>query len=158
MRYDPEKHHRRSIRLKGYDYSGAGAYFITICTQNRACLFGEVVEEEMRLNEMGRIVAETWRWLATQYDYVELDEWIVMRNHVHGIIVITGDRRGGSRTAPTEMRAVPTVPRESSGRLVGAFKTVSAKRINERRGTRGAPVWQVGVPGCGVNSRASPGS
>lgn len=135
MQYDPERHHRRSIRLQGYDYTRAGAYFVTICTQNREHLFGEVVTGEMRLNEMGRIVAETWRWLATQYDYVELDEWIVMPNHLHGIIVITDNCRGGSRTAPT-------VKRKPIGRLIGAFKTVSTKRINEHRGTPGFPIWQ----------------
>ncbi len=140
MRYDPEKHHRRSIRLKGYDYSQAGAYFITIVTQGRVCMFGDVVDGAMCLNDTGRIVAEVWQWLATQYDYVMLDAWVVMPNHLHGIMVITdpdGDAdqgRGGSRTAPTR--------RKSVGRLVGAFKTVSTKRINERHGTPGAVVWQ----------------
>jgi putative transposase len=134
MHYDPNKHHRRSIRLKGYDYTQAGAYFITIVTQDRACLFGEVVEGEMRLNPFGEIVAESWQWLAMQYDYVELDEWVIMPNHLHGTIVITDDR-GGSRTAPT-------VKRKPVGRLIGAFKTVSTKRINEHRDTPGVPVWQ----------------
>ncbi|WP_371821117.1 hypothetical protein [Chloracidobacterium sp. D] len=96
MRYDPERHHRRSIRLKDCDYTRMGAYFVTLCTQGRVCLFGEIVAGEMRLNEYGEIVAESWRWLATQYDYVELDEWVVMPNHLHGIIVITGDGRNGS--------------------------------------------------------------
>jgi REP element-mobilizing transposase RayT len=128
MRYDPERHHRRSIRLKGYDYTQAGAYFVTIVTQDRACLFGEIVEGEVQLNPFGEIVAESWRWLAMQYDYVELDEWVIMPNHLHGIIVITDNgSRGGSRTAPT-------VKRKPIGRLIGAFKTVSTKRINEHRG------------------------
>ena len=102
MRYNPAIHHRRSIRLKGYDYTRAGAYFITICTQDRACLFGDIVVGEMRLNGMGRIVDDTWRWLEHQYDYVEIAEYVVMPNHLHGIIVM-GDvhGRGGSRTAPT---------------------------------------------------------
>ena len=153
MRYDPNKHHRRSIRLKGYDYTRAGVYFVTIVTQNRACLFGHIVAGEVRLNAFGQVVAETWQWLATQYDYVELDEWVVMPNHLHGIIIITetGDGGGGSRTAPTVIGTTvptvvapdaPTVKRKPLGRLIGAFKTVSTKRINEYRGTPGVVVWQ----------------
>jgi len=140
MTYNPEKHHRRSIRLKGYDYSQAGAYYVTICTQNRACLFGDIVGGEMRLNDTGKIVADSWLWLASQYDYVELDEWVVMPNHIHGIIIVNDCRgdshcRGDSRIAPTEKR-------KPIGRLIGAFKTVSTKHINIMRGTPGIPVWQ----------------
>jgi REP element-mobilizing transposase RayT len=146
-RYDPLRHHRRSIRLKGYDYAQAGAYFVTLCTQARECLLGEVAGNAMRLNDWGRIVAESWEWLAEQYPYVELDEWVVMPNHMHGIIVLVNDDggdgplgRGGSRPAPT--RPAPTTKRKPLGQLIGAFKTVSAKRINLMRGTPGAPVWQ----------------
>jgi REP element-mobilizing transposase RayT len=105
MTYDPSRHHRRSIRLKGYDYSRPGAYFITIVAQDRACLFGKVVDGVMHLSEVGQIIAESWQWLAAQYDYVTLDAWVVMPNHIHGIIVITdqggddggrgGDNGGG---------------------------------------------------------------
>lgn len=86
-----ERHNRRSIRLKGYDYTRDGAYFVTICTQGRAHVFGSVAKGEMRLNECGRVVADCWTWLAEQYPYVHLDQWIVMPNHIHGIIVITDD-------------------------------------------------------------------
>ena len=97
MTCDPGRHHRRSIRLKGYDYSRPGAYFITIVAQDRACLFGKVVDGVMHLSEVGQIVAESWQWLAAQYDYVTLDAWVVMPNHIHGIIVITdqGGDNGG---------------------------------------------------------------
>lgn len=78
MRYNPAIHHRRSIRLKGYDYTRSGAYFITICTQDRVCLFGEIVDGAMRLNQMGRMVDDTWRWLGNQYEYVEMAEYVVM--------------------------------------------------------------------------------
>jgi len=154
MRYDPSKHHRRSIRLKGYDYTQAGAYFVTIVTQNRICLFGDIVEGEVRLSALGQIVAESWQWLAMRYEYVDLDECIIMPNHLHGIIVITDDGRGGSRTAPTIVypnarclmggsRTAPTAgKRKPIGRLIGALKTVSTKAINEQRGTPGASVWQ----------------
>lgn len=92
----------------------------------------------MRLNETGRVVADSWKWLATQYNHVELDEWSIMPNHMHGIILIVDDRwddlcRGGSRTAP---------PRKPIGRLVGAYKTVSTNRINELNQTPAAKLWQ----------------
>jgi putative transposase len=128
--------HRRSIRLKGYDYRQAGMYFFTICTKDRAYLFGEVVDGEMRLNEKGQIVADTWQWLAIQYKHIVLDAWVIMPNHLHGIIVIVDEYcRGGSRTAPTQQR-------KPIGRLIGAFKTVSTKHINNIRNTPGFPVWQ----------------
>jgi putative transposase len=94
MTYDPRKHHRRSIRLKGYDYTQAGAYFVTIVTHDRECLFGEVVDGVMRLNAFGEIVREEWFRTAVVRPYVMLapDEFVVMPNHIHGIIWITGGR------------------------------------------------------------------
>jgi len=89
MRYDPEKHHRRSIRLKGYDYSQPGAYFITIVTQNRECLFGEIVDGDMRLNESGTCVVRWWEDIPHHFSGVDIDAFVVMPNHMHGIIVIT---------------------------------------------------------------------
>lgn len=156
MPYDPERHHRRSIRLRGYDYTRDGAYFVTLCVRDRTCLFGEVVNGEVRLSAAGRIVAEAWTWLAAQYPYVALDAWVVMPNHLHGIIVM-GDGggvddggTGGSRTARTGDAHASTggadasmgpVKRKPLGRLIGAFKTVSTKRLNEMRGTPGAVLW-----------------
>jgi len=128
-------HNRHSIRLKDYDYSQAGTCFITICVQNRECLLGEIVGDEMQLSEFGKTVAECWEWLPQQYSYLELDYWVIMPNHLHGIIVIDEDRRGGSRTAPT-------MTRKPLGRLIGAFKTVSTKQINEFRHTPGQTFWQ----------------
>jgi hypothetical protein len=89
MRYDPEKHRRRSIRLKGYDYSQAGVYFVTICTQGRACLFGEVIDGEMRLNDAGRMVVAEWERLPVLFPNVVLDAFVVMPNHIHGIVILT---------------------------------------------------------------------
>ena len=134
MKFDPDVHHRRSIRLKGYDYSNAGAYFVTIVAWQREMLFGEIVDKEMVLNEFGQIVSEKWQWLETQYPYIELGAWIVMPNHFHGILVING--RGGSRSAPTPIKCKPL------GGLIGAFKTVSTKQINLLRDTEGQAVWQ----------------
>jgi REP element-mobilizing transposase RayT len=133
MSYNPNLHHRRSIRLKGYDYSQPGAYFVTICTHNRKCLFGAIDDGQVRLNPEGLIVSDSWAWLAAQYTYVDLDAWVIMPNHSHGIVVITD--KGGSRTAPTAKQ-------KPIGRLVGALKTVSTRRINEFRQTPGVIIWQ----------------
>jgi putative transposase len=94
MKFDPKSHHRRSIRLKGYDYAQAGAYFVTMVTRQRECLFGEVTGGEMRLNKLGEVVSGKWQWLETQYPYVELGGWVVMPNHLHGILIIHDDGRG----------------------------------------------------------------
>lgn len=96
MKYNPEIHHRRSIRLQGYDYSRAGAYFATVCTQNRECRLGNIVDGKMTVNDAGRIACEAWEWLATQYNHVELDQCAIMPNHIHGIIVVVdGDNVRG---------------------------------------------------------------
>jgi REP element-mobilizing transposase RayT len=89
MKYDPTIHRRRSIRLQGYDYSQAGAYFVTICTHNRQCLFGGIADRKMRLNDAGRVVQQCWDRIPTHFPHVELDGFVVMPNHVHGIVVIT---------------------------------------------------------------------
>ena len=127
MRYDPAIHHRRSIRLQGYDYTQAGAYFVTICTQGREYLFGEIADGQMRLNAAGEIAAATWEWLAAQHSYVELDAWTVMPNHLHGILVLLD---------------VSSEKKKPLGRLIGAFKTVSTKRVNALRGAESVPLWQ----------------
>jgi len=85
MPYNPDIHHRRSIRLPGYDYAQPGAYFITACTHNRECLFGDIVDRAMRLNDVGRIVAEEWIKTGTIRPEITLDEWVVMPNHFHGV-------------------------------------------------------------------------
>jgi len=79
---------RRSIRLQGYDYAQAGAYYITICVRKRECLFGEIVDGEMRLNDAGRMVQKCWDDIPVHFPHVELDEFVVMPNHVHGIVLI----------------------------------------------------------------------
>ena len=94
MNYNPNIHHRRSIRLKGYDYSQAGAYFITICCDDRKCLFGKIENGKMILNEYGNIAYNEWMKTPTLRKNVELGAFVVMPNHIHGIIFIT--RRGVS--------------------------------------------------------------
>ena len=140
--YNPDLHHRRSIRLRHYDYSQNGAYFVTLCIQNRECLFGEITESRITLNEYGKVTTNSWNWLSERYAAVDLDAWIVMPNHLHGVILFSegagnGLGLGGSRTAPTKEET-----RKPLGRVIGAFKTVSTKRINELRSTPTVPVWQ----------------
>jgi len=86
MKYNPQIHHRRSIRLKHYDYSEPGDYFVTICTKNRKCLLGNIVDGKMVLNKLGLIVKRCWHDLPNHYPNVILDEFIIMPNHIHGII------------------------------------------------------------------------
>ena len=88
-KYNPEKHHRRSMRLQGYDYSQAGLYFITICTHNRECLFGDIANGEMIWNDMGKIANEYWLEIPNHFPNAVLHEHIVMPNHTHGIIELT---------------------------------------------------------------------
>ena len=92
MTYDPEIHHRKSIRLKGHDYSKIGAYFVTICTKNRECLFGRIVNDEMQLNDFGTIANTYLLDIQHHYQNIQLREHIVMPNHVHAIIAITEGR------------------------------------------------------------------
>ena len=89
MKYNPDMHHRRSIRLKHYDYSQSSAYFVTICTQNKTCFFGDVVDGEMRLSDAGDMTLQVWNELPFYYPNVTLDEFVVMPNHVHGILNIS---------------------------------------------------------------------
>ena len=134
MKYDPKAHHRRSLRLKGYDYSREGWYYVTICTHERKCILGHHVDGSIQLRPYGRIVYDCWKGLAVRYDYVCLDRFVVMPNHLHGIIMI---REGGSRTAPTT-----PVKHKTLGRLVGAFKTMSTKQVNIERDAPGMKLWQ----------------
>ncbi len=135
MKYNPQMHRRRSIRLKGYDYSQAGAYFITICTPNRECLFGDIVDGKMRINDAVDIIADEWLETAEIRNEIELDEWVMMPNHFHGIVVIA-DGRGDRRIAPTGPQ-----PR-SIGAVMAGFKSAATKRINELHQTPGAKLWQ----------------
>lgn len=97
MTYDPQIHQRRSIRLKNYDYSQAGLYFVTICSQNRLCLFGNIADGEMNSNDAGEMVRTVWEQISTHYQGVEIDQFVVMPNHIHGIIALVG---AGPRACP----------------------------------------------------------
>ncbi len=90
MEYDPDIHRRRSIRLKGYDYSRAGLYFVTICAQNRLCLFGEIGQGKMCLNDAGKMVEHQWQELIFRFCNIKLHEYIVMPDHFHAIMEFVG--------------------------------------------------------------------
>jgi putative transposase len=126
VRYDPDLHHRRSIRLKAFDYTSAGAYFITICTQDRACLFGDVADGQVRLNAAGRMVGAVWSELPGHYPGVEVDAFIVVPTHVHGIIVLVG---AGPRACPDDAgpRACPDQAdaRRQTGQPQGVAPTIA---------------------------------
>ena len=157
-RYDPARRRRRSMRLEGYDYSQVGAYFLTICTVDRRILFGKVVNHQMGLNEAGRIVEDEWLKSARIRAEIELDAWVVMPNHFHGILAIAdvgGECNRRSRPDQRSLtagvgvpdrgdrRVAPTGPGPRSvGAIMAGFKSASARRINAFRGTSGASVWQ----------------
>jgi REP element-mobilizing transposase RayT len=130
------KHRRKAIRLRGYDYSQSGEYFVTICTKDRERVFGKIEEGRMRLNGFGEIVVSCWMDLPNHYPCVHTDVFMVMPNHVHGIIVITEPDPVGEGSEPSPTRRYPL------SEIVRSFKTFSARRINECRGTPGLSIWQ----------------
>ena len=140
------KHHRHSIRLKGFDYSRAGAYFVTIVAFRRECLFGEIADGNMRLNEAGRIVQWEWLNLSQRFDYVELGTFVIMPNHFHGLVTYhetVGATRQGKTNASSnktpsynmafESIAGPPLPRgpkpTSLGAIIAQFKSRPTKRL-----------------------------
>ena len=131
----PESRSRRSIRLRGYDYALAGAYFVTIVTRDRQCLFGEIVDGQTRLNLWGKIAQDEWQKSAQIRKEIELDTFIVMPNHIHGIIVITD--APGRATGRSPLQSGPT--KRSLGAFVGGFKSAIAKHIGELRGLPRTP-------------------
>lgn len=150
-KFDPQKHHRKSIRLKGYDYSQAGAYFATIVTNHRDSLFGEVINKEMILNDFGKIADECWSAIPEHFPNVELGAYVVMPNHVHGIIVIRNDEspshlgiiddvgRGAIYRAPTVERfGKPTI--RSLPTIVRTYKAAVTRRIGREHNATG--IWQ----------------
>ena len=155
MKFNPDIHHRRSVRLKGYDYSSSGWYFVTICTYKKEWLFGEIVENMILLNEIGRLVKDEWIRTAHIRENVSIDEFVIMPNHVHGIIVI--NEINGNVGARYRVGAHCNVPlqqtehqfeqfgkstRNSIPTIIKLFKSATTKRINAYRQTPGAPVWQ----------------
>ena len=148
MKYYLDENQRKSTRLRGYDYTQAGAYFITICTHTRECLLGEVVNGEMRPNEYGNIANARWNEIPVHFSDVGTDSFVVMPNHIHGIIVLSDDCRGGV-TPPNwvttlDKTGTETVPlrKRTLGQIVAYFKYQTTKSINQIRSTPGVHVWQ----------------
>ena len=151
MAFNQDIHHRKSIRLRGYDYSQPGAYFITICTHQRQPLFGDIVDGVMMLNAAGMMVEKCWREIPDHFPWVRLDEFIVMPNHLHGILV-ADDRTGTACRAPTgRARTDSRAPTsESFGKpvsgsiptMIRSFKSALTRSINQINVTTGQPVWQ----------------
>ena len=140
---DTKQHQRRSIRLKEYDYSQEGAYFVTVCTQKHYCLFGKIVDGAMLLNQFGEIVHNEWMRTAIARPNAAIDSFIVMPNHLHGIIIINeyNIRRGDPAGRP--YTPMPRGPSSNSiGAMVGQFKSLATKRVHALRGTPGERVWQ----------------
>jgi REP element-mobilizing transposase RayT len=166
-KFDPQKHpfdnaqgrHRRSIRLKGYDYSQEGAYYVTIVTWRRDFLFGDVVSKEMLLNKVGKIVEWEWLELPKRLSYIELGVHVVMPNHFHGILFIhenVGATRLGqtiSRSGAEPLQTVtsdgidgsplPRGPKSASlGAIIAQFKSRVTKRIWKIPEFKETPIWQ----------------
>ncbi|MBI5953602.1 MAG: transposase [Chloroflexi bacterium] len=142
MKFDPQEHHRRSIRLKGYDYSQVGAYFVTIVTWQRECLFGEITDGKMMLNEIGEIVREEWERTAAVRHNVELGEYVIMPNHVHGILVFVDNGVGATRRVAPTTTTSQTLQPGSLGAIMAQFKSIVTKRINGLQNVSGRPIWQ----------------
>jgi putative transposase len=145
MTYDRRIHHRRSIRLRGHDYGGGGAYFVTCCVEGKECLLGRVVESTMLINECGQIVQRAWTAIPQRFPSVILDAFQVMPNHWHGILVIPGPGLEPSLAAATGARVIRPKPtgalagaspgptkanRPSLGDVAGALKSLSTITVN----------------------------
>jgi len=143
MKYNPDKHHRRSIRLKGYDYSQPGAYYITVVTHGRECLFGEIVDGNMILNDAGKFARKCWVEIPKHFPHTDLDEFIIMPNHVHGIIVIVENDKNVGAIHVLPLRESPMQRRKMIlPKIIGRFKMNTAKHINKMRNSPGVRVWQ----------------
>jgi REP element-mobilizing transposase RayT len=145
MAYDPSIHHRRSIRLNGFDYTQPGAYFITIVAHRRLPIFGEITGGIVYLNAFGEIVHKEWMKTIDIRREIALDEFVVMPNHFHAIVTIVECGNGlVGATGRSPLR--PDMPRgpanKSLASLIAGFKSAVTTRINQLHGTPGAPVWQ----------------
>ena len=147
MNYNPDIHHRRSIRIKGYDYSQEGAYYFTICSHQKQCLLGEIINGIMQPNIAGATVAAVWHNLPRHFPFLELDAFIIMPNHVHGIIVIAEQQNNINNnqllTAQTNFQtSLPNGTKAGSlGAILQNFKSVSTRQVNRITRNSGT-IWQ----------------
>ncbi len=139
--YDARRHHRRSVRLVGRNYADPGMYFVTICAAGHRCLFGRIDGEDMRLNEWGKVAEEHWRAIPTHFVNVELDVFVVMPNHLHGIIMIADAVVAVNVGATHASPSPPNGPKPRSlATIVGSYKSAVSKRISGIRGTPHAAI------------------
>ena len=137
MKFDSNTHNRQSLRWPGCDYSQKGAYVVTICTQKRRCLFGSVEDEKTILNGLGETVFSVWLELANRFPGIILDKLVVMPNHVHGILFLSG----AASSAPTENNDKKDRS-YTLGEVIRAFKSISAIQVNRQLGVKDQPLWQ----------------
>lgn len=149
VQYDPSTHHRRSTRLPQYDYALCGAYFVTICTRNREWLFGRVTDGTMQMSTYGEIAEEEWQRSALIRAELHLEEFIVMPDHIHGIVIIESipnqdEKRDEKRVLMARKGAyhAPLRTPRSLATFVGAYKASVTRRIAALRGTDAVSVWQ----------------
>ncbi len=134
-------HQRRSIRLEGYNYAQEGAYFVTICTQNRADVLGRIVDGAVQLNDSGDVVNKYWLEISDHFPNAEADGFVIMPNHFHGILIIQ-DRRGEAHD-PAQKGAVTAPLRQCTlGQIIAYFKYQTTKAINQIHNATGVPFWQ----------------
>jgi REP element-mobilizing transposase RayT len=134
MKYNPIIHHRHSIRLKGYDYSRAGMYFVTICCQNRTCLFGQIENGEMVLNDAGKMIEKWVSELSHKFSDIVLDMYVIMPNHIHAIIINNGNDNNNDDAVGADLRVCPYIMGECGnsgehGNLSGEHGDLSGEHI-----------------------------
>jgi putative transposase len=137
MPYDPRKHDRHSIRLRGFDYTAPAAYFVTICTYNRDLIFGAINDGALTFSRRGLIAQQCWRDIPNHRPYVTLDQFIVMPNHLHGVFCIEPFAERATQVLPLQ-RAVA----HSVGAIVGSYKAAVSRTINKLRPGAGNNLWQ----------------
>ncbi len=140
MPYDPKIHNHHSIRLEGYDYSQSGAYFVTICLEGKKNLLGHIVSEKIALNCIGKCVQKEWENLPLRFPTVELDQFVIMPNHFHGILLVGAVLAPPSSSSPAKEGAASSTP--TLGKIIRAFKSLSAIQANKLLNTPGQPFWQ----------------
>ncbi len=118
---------RKSARLSGFDYSQAGAYFVTVCSHNKNCIFGRIVDTNMRSNKLGMLVVSAWKELPQRYPFISLDRWVLMPNHFHGIVCLNGDN----------------LNKKSLSEIISAFKAISTSQARKIF-NRYSSLWQRG--------------
>jgi len=140
--YDPELHHRQSIRLRDYDYSKEGMYFVTICTKNHECVFGSIVGGAMQKNDVGHAVERYWNEIPQHFPHVGLDVYVIMPNHLHGIVIVGANNHSPSLPPALKRPPRPTTSGTSKtlGSIVRGFKIAVTKWM--RCNTAIPDVWQ----------------